>query len=256
MSDGHRTGRRSREASTRVAGVLGRAPAGGDLSPVSCADCAGVGDLCGILRGVGRDQIQIAARPVELAPGARLLSDGEPADQLYTLIEGILRLFKSTADGRRQIIGFAVDGDLIGLPGLARHRYHVEAVTRSRVCRLARTDLEAMLRESPGLAWAAICRASGDLARAQDQMLLLGRKTAEERVASFLLACCTRQQAGAGCRLDLPMSRRDIADCLGLRTESICRVLRRLDCMGAIKLTGAHGITLLDLDRLTLAAAA
>ncbi|MBX6323264.1 MAG: helix-turn-helix domain-containing protein, partial [Rhodospirillaceae bacterium] len=181
-----------------------------------------------------------------------LFAEGDPATHLFAVIKGVLRLCRLLADGRRSITGFAYPGDVIGIAVSNSYAYSAETVTECELRRMPRSAVTHLLESSPELARHMYALVSNELLAAQDQMLLLGRKTAPERVASFLLRLAERGRPGGGeaRRVSLPMSRADIADYLGLTPETVCRVLTRMRQCGVIKLTNAQTVDLLDVEAL------
>ena len=185
-----------------------------------------------------------------LAAGQTLFDEGAPVENVYTLTGGMLKLCKVTRDGRRQITGFLLPGDFIGLAFADSYVYGAEAVVDSEVCRFRRDPFERLLQRHPRLERELLGRATTEIAAAQEQILLLGRKTARERVASFLLGLCQRQQIGDGGRLHLPMSRLDIGDYVGTRVETVSRVLTLLCRDGVLAMPTPHVILINSLRRL------
>jgi CRP/FNR family transcriptional regulator len=177
--------------------------------------------------------------------------EGDPIDHYYRIVSGTVRLYRSIADGRRQVIDFLSVGDCFGLTGLDCHAYGVEAVSRVIMIRYPRHLLEAAVQSDPDLACRLFRLACAELDRAQEQMLLLGRKSAEERIASFLLRLAAPAGEGAGRPVvTLTMSRLDIADHLGLTIETVSRTLSRFKRDGLIDLPSRHEIALCRMDRL------
>ena len=154
-------------------------------------------------------------------PGETVFSEGDDADSVYEVVRGMLRLCKILPDGRRQITGFLSAGQFLGL-ALA------EAITEVTLCRYKRAAFDRLIDVVPGFAKRVLAVASDELSAAQNQMFLLGRKAALEKVASFLLLMA--QQAGEDDdgAIGLPMTRSDIADYLGLTIENVSRTLTRL----------------------------
>lgn len=173
------------------------------------------------------------------------MAEGEPAEHCFTITGGLVRTLKLLPDGRRQIIGFARAGHFLGLT--AAHTYSVtaEAVDRVRLCRFSRMRLQESLAQFPRLERWLFDAAASELAAAQSQIVLLGRKTARERIASFLVGW-----AGGGdtcaTRIHVPMPRSDIADYLGLTVETVSRTLTRMRLDGLLAMPTASDIILLD----------
>ncbi len=193
--------------------------------------------------------------------GQGFIEEGDSAGFFYNITGGTARLFKSMPDGRRQITGFAAPGTFLGLAAQAHYGFAAEALEPMRVCRFSRAALEALMEDFAALEHRLLEIACSELVLAQDHMLLLGRKTARERLASFLLA---RGAMSSDCPLaprfnqhrlvTLPMSRADIADYLGLTIETVSRTLTKLKTDRLIALPDAHSIDLLDPTRLKMIA--
>ena len=126
------------------------------------------------------------------SPGKTIVIEGDPIEGCYRVASGALRLFKSTPDGRRQVIDFLVSGEYFGLSSGERYGYSVEAITASTLVRYPRARLEAAMEAQPELAQRMFRMACVELARAQQHLLVLGRKSADEKIASFLLALALR----------------------------------------------------------------
>jgi CRP/FNR family transcriptional regulator len=207
-----------------------------------------------ICRGLGRRAAtHVAAIGIlqRLAPGKTLFSEGDDADGVYEVVQGMLRLYKLLPDGRRQITGFLSAGHLLGLAHEDQYLYTAEAITDVTLCRYPRARFVRMVDEIPGFAHRLLAVTSNELCAAQDQMLLLGRKTAQEKLASFLLMMAARHGRGKdGNEFDLPMSRVDIADYLGLTVETVSRTFTRLKQDSVLELPSATCIVLRDRDRL------
>lgn len=196
---------------------------------------------------------QIAASR-SLEPGQTLFHEGDPAEDLFTVTVGMIKLFKLMPDGRRQIMGFVLPGDVLGLSAQKSFVYSAEAVTPAEVCRFRRPHLDRLLEEAPALERALLARATSELAAAQEQMLLLGRKSARERLASFLVGFAQRLGAGPGQAFELAMTRTDIADYLGLTIETVSRTLTQLRREGLIELTDKAHVVIRDAEALSDAA--
>ncbi|HYE47956.1 MAG TPA: helix-turn-helix domain-containing protein [Azospirillaceae bacterium] len=181
-----------------------------------------------------------------------IFSEGDPAACVHIITGGMVRLCKMMPDGRRQIVGFLQAGDMMGLAMAARYLYSAEAVVPVTLRRLPRARLDALLDREPSLGRRLLSRTVTELQAAQDQMLLLGRKTAAERLASFLLVLARR--AGTAhdgrCKVSMPMTRTDIGDFLGLTMETVSRAFTKLKTTRMIRLAGGHVVELLDMDAL------
>jgi CRP/FNR family transcriptional regulator len=197
-----------------------------------------------MLLGVGIAQDSAARQTIVV--------EGEPRSHGFRVLSGAVRLFKDLADGRRQVIEFLVAGECFGLVGAAHYAYGVEAIVASKLARYPCAKLDAAARANPLLAERLLELARTDLERAHAQMLLLGRKTAEEKIASFLLALARRQgdSAQPARVLKLPMSRQDMGDYLGLTIETVSRTMTRLRQDGLIALRSPQQVVLQQLSTL------
>ncbi len=162
----------------------------------------------------------------EYERGHVFIDEGEPATDFFNITSGSVKLFKLLPDGRQQVTGFAGVGHFLGLAVSATYAFSAEAIERVKVCRFSRPKLRVLLDDFPLLEKRLLETACNELASAQEQMLLLGRKTARERVASFLMAR-SRDEAPCGGvdHIHLPMTRAEIADYLGLTIETVSRTL-------------------------------
>jgi CRP/FNR family transcriptional regulator, anaerobic regulatory protein len=197
----------------------------------------------------GEDAIETlrrAGQTIAVGRDETLFCEHEEADAVYVVVSGALRSSKMLPDGRRQIIGFHEAGDLVGMTLADFYPYSAEGVTEVRLRRVGRRQLEDLMEATPQLRQLLLTLAARELAAAQRQMLLLGRKTARERLCSFLL-----ERAHGTCRrIELPMSRTDIADYLGLTIETVSRTLSQLRADGLIRMSSLHSLELADADRL------
>ena len=196
-----------------------------------------------------------AGKRIELAPGLALpcftmrfdrneeiFGEEEEADFVYKVVSGAVRDVCILSDGRRQIGAFHLPGDVFGMECAETHSHSAEAVVDSEIALIRRSTLNKAADEDGGAArklWSLTAR---DLQRLQDHMLLLGRKSALERVASFLIKMSARGPAGEA--IDLPMSRNDIADYLGLTIETVSRTFTQLERDRAISMPSSRHIVL------------
>ena len=213
-----------------------------------CDDCAiRETSVCEVLNPAELGKLRDIATIVTSAANSTLFDEGEPALHLSNMIEGAVKLYKLLPDGRRQITGFLFPGDFLGVALNHTYAYSAEAMTDVRMCRFPRQRMEGLLRDLPKLEHRLLERAGNELVAAQEQMLLLGRKTARERLASFLLSLSARaaKRGKPASPLDLPMSRADIADYLGLTTETVSRTFTQFKKAGTIGLPGQSLVELL-----------
>jgi CRP/FNR family transcriptional regulator, nitrogen fixation regulation protein len=177
-----------------------------------------------------------------------IYGEDEPAEYVYQVTSGAVRTYKLLSDGRRQIGAFHLPGDVFGLETGATHRLAAEAIIDTTVRLVKRRSLEQAAGVDVQVARKLWTMTAGDLRHAEDHMLLLGRKTAMERVATFLLEM-DRRLAVTG-MLALPMCRRDIGDYLGLTLETVSRALSQLHSQGVLGFSGARQIMLRNRQRL------
>jgi len=172
-----------------------------------------------------------------LAPGQPLFFEGDEAKHVFEVTEGTLRVFRIISDGRRVITGFQHAGDIIGVSLKGDYLYSAEAITPAKIRRLARRQFDAAVINSDSLRPAVFARVCDEMAAAQDQMVLLSSKSAEERLCTFLLRYLRRAMAEGGAQpvVDLPMSRQDMADYLGLTIETVSRTITKLIGKGVLK---------------------
>jgi len=178
------------------------------------------------------------------ARNEEIFPEGDAADCWFKVVSGTVRVCKLLADGRRHIAEFYFSGDCFGLDNLPERLFSAEAVGDVIVMRYPRRATERLIDANPSLDRGLRDMTMRDLANAQIRMLLLGRMSASERVATFLLDMFDRRDARRA--LDLPMSRNDIADYLGLTIETVCRVLSGFKRDGAIDIPSPHRIELRD----------
>ena len=188
-------------------------------------------------------------QPAEsFSAGEALIWEGDQAGQIFDVLEGVMRVCRILPDGRRAIMGFVYPGDVLGVSFQDRYLCSVEAVTAVKVRRFSRGRFFSLVNESPDLQSQLFALLCDEMSAAQDQMLLLGRRSAEERVVSFLLAI--HRKCGEGAEIELPMSRLDMADYLGLTIETVSRMMTSLARRGFIHGTGRHRIALRKLRAL------
>ena len=218
-----------------------------------CAACA-IRDtaICSVLSDVEMQALQEIMTHVDLPARKALLYEGDEANFVYNVVGGTLRMSKLLADGRRQITGFLMAGDFVGFACDETYSFDVEAVCETRLCRFPVRQFEAVCESFPQLEKRLLREASNELAEAQDQMLLLGRQSPQERLAKFLLRLRHRlERAGQPADpLSLSMTRSDIADYLGLTIETVSRCFTRLRKDGLIALPEANIVVIKDLQAL------
>ena len=197
-----------------------------------------VDDLITALRGGGQ--------PVIVKRGQTLFSAGDLAEAVFCVDSGLVRTSMMLPDGRRQIIGFHEAGDLLGVTLVRRHVHSAEAVTTAKLQVVSRLWLQNLFGLRPDLGLSLIPFASRSIDAARRHVILLGRMTARERLCTFLL----ERLKGEGGTIELPMSRIDIADYLGLTIETVSRTLTQLRSEGVIETATARGVEVTDRGRL------
>ncbi len=194
----------------------------------ACAQCRvrALG-VCGALETSELSEIEPMLEHVDLHAREGLFLQGDAADFVYTVTAGCVRLSKDLPDGRRQIVGFALPGDFLGLAMDARTGFTADALDHVGLCRFRTRDFNAFVERKPHVMRRLHELAAHELTIAQDQMVLLGRRRADERVAAFLLDWRERLHriTGADHTLHLPMTRQDMADYLGLTIETVSRTI-------------------------------
>ncbi|PCI48898.1 MAG: Crp/Fnr family transcriptional regulator [Alphaproteobacteria bacterium] len=176
-----------------------------------------------------------------------ICSEDENADHIYNIKSGAVRISKMLSDGRRQITGFLFAGDFFGLSCKDRYSYTAEAITDVSICRFPRAKIIKSFQDFPALGERAFDMTRTELESTYDQMLLLGRKTAKEKLCTFLFTMWQKSDRPGVTNKDevpIPMSRSDIADYLGLTIETISRQFTHLHKLGLIELDGAHKVFL------------
>ena len=171
-------------------------------------------------------QIDMMGAAMPFARNAEIYGENERAEYLYKVLSGSIRTYKLLADGRRQIGGFYLPGDIFGLEVGDHHTFSAEAVVDSRVLVVKRSSIIALAGRDAEIASQLWSMTAQELQRTQRHIMLLV-KTARERVAGFLLDMANRQPAHN--EINLPMSRQDIADYLGLTMETVSRTLTQLE---------------------------
>jgi CRP/FNR family transcriptional regulator len=223
-----------------------------------CADCAvRPFSFCAALDQAELRELDHLGRHVHFLPRETAFAQEELTTSFFNLLEGVMRLYKLLPDGRRQIVGFAVPGDFVGMATSARHSFSADAVGPVAVCRFSRTSFARFIEDKPHLLRRINELVVRELSQAQDHMVLLGRRSAEEKVASFLIGWRDRlaRLGDATNTVPLPMGRQDIADFLGLTIETVSRTFTKLERDGLIEIMPG-GVRLADSERVEALSAA
>lgn len=225
--------------------------------PVLCRACeARHRGICGVLAPQQLIELSRHTTKSKFDAESEIAPAGQAVGRHANILSGVVKLSKLTADGRQQIVGLQFAPDFLGRPFARQSDVTVEAATEVRVCSFPATVLEAMVKESPELEHRLHEQTLKELDEARDWMLTLGRKTASEKVASFLYMVAmhvdpeTNMEEKDHIRFDIPLKRSDIADFLGLTIETVSRQMTKLRHAGVITLENNRTVEVPDLDRL------
>ncbi|WP_310533995.1 helix-turn-helix domain-containing protein [Novosphingobium sp.] len=213
--------------------------------------------ICSALSGAEVEALNTIGRHRTLEPGQSLIWEDDESILVANVVEGVLKLSTGTEDGREQIVGVVYPADFIGRPFGGRTGHSVTALTSAKVCVFGRRDFDEFARNHPALEHKLLERTLAELERTRSWMLLLGRKSASEKVATFLIDMSERL-VDTGCegdgtslsRFELPFSRQQVADVLGLTIETVSRQITRLKSEGVIDLPSRREIVIRNRDEL------
>ncbi len=229
-----------------------------ELCATSCNQCiARHVSMCSVLKDSEVSTISEISKCFSLHPKQLVCAEGDQANYLFTIQTGCIRLSKMLSDGRRQIIDFLFPGEFFGLACANGYTCSAETITDVNLCRMPRTQIFEKFIELPVLGQKVLDITRTELQASQDQMLLLGRKSAKEKLCSFLLSMSDKSNPISHVPdgfIYLPMSRSDIADYLGLTIETISRQFTILSKEKIISLEENHYIKIIDEDRMRLIA--
>lgn len=190
------------------------------------------------------DPLGVDGMKIAYPRNAEIFGEGEPAANVYRVVSGVVRTYRILADGRRQIADFYLPGDVFGLEAGREHRTSAEAVIDCELVSMRRSQLAEQAVRDNATAHKLWALTLHHLSRSEDHMLVLGRKGACERVAWFLIDMSARIPAPD--RIDLPMSRQDMADFLGLTIETVSRTMTQLQDEGVIVLPSCRQVVMRD----------
>jgi CRP/FNR family transcriptional regulator len=226
-----------------------------------CFHCpARMSDLCA---GVPDDDLKLLAAistHLHLRPGETLILDGDTSDYVYNVVSGTLMMTRLGTDGRRQIMAFLLTGSFIGFSSDQLYRFNVEAISDTEVCRFERSKLEPLFETYPEMERRFRQMAAKVIEDSLDLIFTLGRRNATERMAAFLLHLRDQQcidmveEPSSTQAWQIPMTRTDIADYLGLTIETVSRVLSRLKAKGILRLPTLHSFEIVNEPALIAAA--
>jgi CRP/FNR family transcriptional regulator len=218
-----------------------------DMAAHSCEHCdvRSLG-ICVALSETEQKRLKAIATNRSYATEDTIFSAEDPASIVGTIVRGAVKTYKLLPDGRQQVVGFLFPGDFVGSAVFKTNRCFAEALSPVDVCVFPYAPLQRLMTEMPALEHQMLKLAHDDLDLAQEWMLLLGRKTAQERVATFLCLLFekAKRRGHCGAPIDLPMNRSEIADYLGLTIETVSRQLSKLKQAGVIAILGSHAIEL------------
>lgn len=183
-----------------------------------------------------------------LRSGQALFRDGDEANFIYEVVSGVVRTSKLLSDGRRQVLSFGYHGDIIGFSHDDMHHCDCEALADVKLRVVNRNVFNSKMAVNPALCIQLLKRAAAEVNDMQEHFLMLGRKSAIEKIASFLVVLLEREGEQNGCKtcFSLPMSRSDIADFLGLTIETVSRSLTKLRKKNIIELPDPHRVCVLN----------
>ena len=225
--------------------------------PALCVSCeARHRGICGALTPEQLTALSKQTSRRAYQPGSELVSNGEPQESYSNVIAGVVKLTKLLADGRQQIVGLQFAPDFLGRPLRKDSVLSAETATEVELCSFPRSSLERLMRESPELEHKILEQSLKELDEAREWMLTLGRKTASERVAHFILLIARHVDPNVDVygdgpiSFELPLTRSDIADFLGLTIETVSRQITKLRKEGVIAVENNRTITVPDFERL------
>ena len=224
--------------------------------PALCQSCeARHQGICGALTPEQLTALSRHTRRVKRAPGQELIADAMPITTYANVLRGVVKLSKVLEDGRQQVVGLQFAPDLLGRPLASESRVSAETASEVELCMFPKPALDALMRDGGAVEHRIMMQALRELDEARDWMVTLGRKTAAEKVASFLYLLATHIDPAEGSAVavfDLPLSRADIADFLGLTIETVSRQLTKLKGESVIEIANYRHVSVKDLAQLRL----
>jgi CRP/FNR family transcriptional regulator len=224
--------------------------------PVLCQACeARHRGVCGALDPQQLLALSKTSSKRAVDPGRELIGDAEQVEGFSNVLSGVVKLTKTLSDGRQQIVGLQFAPDFLGRPFKEESELSAEAATSVSLCSFPRASIDRMMKESPGLERRLLRQTLKQLDEAREWMVTLGRKTASEKIASFLLLIARNIDPTADpdrrtATFDLPLTRADIADFLGLTIETVSRQLTKLRADGVIRIENNRHVMIDNLQRL------
>lgn len=225
--------------------------------PAVCRSCeARHKGICGALRPEQLLMLSKYTTIRKIPAKTQLVIEEDPIDTYANVLRGVVKLTKVMADGRQQIVGLQFAPDFVGRPFQPNSQVGAEAASEVTLCFFPKHALEAMIKEQPELEHRLLQQTLNELDEARELMLTLGRKTAEEKIASFLYMIAmhidpeARDSDQQSATFDLPLTRTDIADFLGLTVETVSRQLTKLRKANVVQIENNRHFTIPDMERL------
>lgn len=221
------------------------------MLPQSCADCTvRTRSLCGTLPANELARLSQIGGRRKVARGEALIWAGDEADLCGNLLSGVLKMTASTPDGREQTVGLLFPSDFVGRPFKGASQYTMTALSDAELCFFPKDPFARVLEDHPEMERQLLERTYAALDEARDRMLMLARKSAGEKIAGFLLDMAKRAQdaccgaAGGPITFDLPLTRGEMAELLGLTIETVSRHMTKLKAEGIVALPGVRTVTI------------
>ena len=221
-------------------------------SPLAWPQLGAAKETPGAVTGADEDlrALKRIGTKVRFERGQTIFNEGDSADHAYKLVSGVVRMCKHMPDGRRQIVQFLFTGDFFSFMELTGHRLTAEAVNDVVLTCYPLRQMAQLGKEKPSVRERFLTLLASRLRYMHDHLIILGRQTAKERVASFLLQLLERTGSGEDGLVESAMSRQDMADYLGLTIETVCRVLTRFKRQRLIEIPNLHQLVLKDIETL------
>lgn len=219
----------------------------------ACATCGSrVTGLCHKLDASALDDISADSQRFHLPAKSLVFREGDPAARAYSIVQGVVKLSRLLSDGRQQVVGFRFAGDVLGYAAGKAYPFDAETLTPGHFCRIERPRLDALMRLYPQMERRMLDLCMSELSDTQDQLVTVGRRSAEARVASFLLGLAEayRQRGPLPADLPMPMTRSDIGDFLGLTLETVSRSFAAFKRQRVITESGHQTVRILDTQTL------
>jgi len=219
-----------------------------------CESCRVKGlSICGGFAVDHAEELAGITQRVSCTAGSTLFTEGDQADYFYTVTNGVVQFSKYLLSGRRQILGFLLKGDFLGLAVQDQYSYTAEATTNCNLCQFNKKQFERLMSTYPTLEHTLFNAVSNELMEVENRMVALGHQLAEKRLAAFLTWYWDRMQylsPTSETSVTLPMTRRDIADYLCLSIEAVSRAFTKLRTQNIIALGDPHNVRILNLEKL------